>query len=755
MDSKFIKIAGAALLCCVLASIALPAQVHIQGIPLTIQNPVDLRNFNNSYVLPTFDNGVLQTYADSIAGTLDCKTCKNNFYGKGTDVSIDIKTAGRLEVQPDGSKLWLLRINSPSAFGMQFYFSKFKLPFGATLYFYNEEKTMVLGAFTSDNNNPDATKEIQFGTQWITGKTIFIEYYEPFYAEFEGELVLNDIIHIFRDVFFKSGPFASGNIGPCHKNVACPEGAGWEKEIKAVALILYYDSSNKLSAQCTGTLINNTENDGRPYFLTASHCLRVPANNPKHDYSTWLFLFNHQSVTCNSDGSEVGVNTTQSVYGSQLLANEDYLNPVSDYALLELNTSEHVLSGYGVCYAGWDRSGFPGNPPFVGLHHPRGDIKKISIENNPVLSTALSSTVANSNANAWQVSDWDVGVTDNGSSGSPLFNSNHRIIGQLCCGFSKCVGSNSDNGQPDWYGKFSSSWNFGGFSYWLNPFSKAVYSLDSYCPVSCFDGIQNGDETGVDCGGLSCPPCNLTSGGSICRTVQFTVNNKNTTSKIINVCDPNVVLTPYSYNEPSCSGITAAAHWQHITTTRDTWCKNIDDRGEAALLLTSWFGQKCYCKFYKLFIGIQECDENKNLIGSGASHWFNIFDSDQNNDWDALNFYSFHLYDHLPGGFSLQGGKYYAIKIASYGGGVVNASNWKEYTSFIRVYTDNLLIQNKTITKHQFANFITIENSTVPATANIKVVAKTRIEILPNSTLESGAYYIDNFDCNSLDQFSQ
>ncbi len=103
----------------------------------------------------------------------------------------------------------------------------------------------------------------------------------------------------------------------------------------------------------------------------------------------------------------------------------------------------------------------------------------------------------------------------------------------------------------------------------------------------------------------------------------------------------------------------------------------------------------------------------------------------------------------------MQQGKYYAIKIASYGGGVVNASNWIEYTSFIRVYKDNLLIQNKSITNHQFANTITIDNSNVPANANVKVVAKTRIEILPKSTLESGTYYIDNFDCNNLDQFSQ
>ena len=40
---------------------------------------------------------------------------------------------------------------------------------------------------------------------------------------------------------------------------------------------------------------------------------------------------------------------------------------------------------------------------------------------------------------------------------------------------------------------------------------------------SCSDGIQNGDETGVDCGGSSCPPCNTTcdNGNSLTLTINL------------------------------------------------------------------------------------------------------------------------------------------------------------------------------------------------------------------------------------------
>lgn len=728
----------------ILAATAI-GQVSRPGVPMTIHRSLELRAFNNAVILPALDSSALEIYADSIAKTLDCKDCKSGFYGKGIEMVIDVKASGVPEVQPGKGRLWLLPVTSATAYGMQFYFSKFHLPEGATLYLYNQDKTMILGAFTSENNNRDSSQAIQFGTQWIEGNTIYIEYYEPFDAEFEGELIINHIIHIYSDVFLRSSPFEFDVLDPCHINVSCPEGKGWEKEVNAVAIILKYNYSNKLTGICSGTMINNTAKDGRPLFLTAKHCVGF-SQDPQSNNSTWLFLFNHQSKNCNSDGSDVGTSTTQSVYGSLVLSAD--VSPLkSDYALLELNTTPAVLASFGVCYAGWDRRDMTGPPPFVGIHHPRGHIKKISFEYDPVISFTYDYGIPNPEYYTWKVNDWDKGVTAKGSSGSGLFNSNHRLIGQLKGGNSECDGAFSDNGESDFYGKFSSSWVFGGLSFWLDPYSKGDLFIDTYCPVSCSDGIQNGSETGIDCGG-NCPPCNTQgSGGSVCTTIQHTINGRSTIkSNIVNVCANSIVISPYAYT--SCMN---NALW-NVTVIE----QKVGNNKPCAFAGTPPGIPKecstrftplpnCYCTYDRLFLGVRECDENKNSTGAEYAHWF---DYNANLSGQSI-FKQFKLKDYLPPGATIEEGKYYAIKTAT------SKNGWKEYTSFIRVYKDHLHIQNKNITQHQFANTIIIENSLMPAGKQLKIAAKSKIEILPNSTLENGTFYIDNFDCNSLDQFSQ
>ena len=57
------------------------------------------------------------------------------------------------EILDNGDWLWLYHIYSENSYALQFYFDIFRLPKGATLYFYNEEKDMILGAFTSENNH--------------------------------------------------------------------------------------------------------------------------------------------------------------------------------------------------------------------------------------------------------------------------------------------------------------------------------------------------------------------------------------------------------------------------------------------------------------------------------------------------------------------------------------------------------------------------------------------------------------------------
>lgn len=249
-----------------------------------------------------------------------------------------------------------------------------------------------------------------------------------------------------------------GQSGACNINVLCPLGNGWEPERNSVALGLSGDGTGRFS----GSMIMNTCGTNRPFFLTANHVYNLAT--PVQNVSGWRFTFQAWSPTCTPSQNSDGVTYN----GSTLRAN--WAN--SDFCLVELNTTPPTNSG--INYAGWTRSTTPAQNA-TGIHHPRGDVMKISRANNTVTRTGYYT----SGTTYWQA-NWSpqnngagqtvTAVTERGSSGSPLFDQNHRIIGQLHGGPSVCSGSQL----WDYYGSFDVSWTGGGtnatrLSNWLDP----------------------------------------------------------------------------------------------------------------------------------------------------------------------------------------------------------------------------------------------------------------------------------------------
>jgi subtilisin-like proprotein convertase family protein len=115
----------------------------------------------------------------------------------------------------------------------------------------------------------------------------------------------------------------------------------------------------------------------------------------------------------------------------------------------------------------------------VGIHHPNTDEKRISFEYDPTTTTSYLGTAVPGNGTHVRVEDWDLGTTEPGSSGSPLFDQNHRVIGQLHGGYASCTSQTSD-----WYGRFSVSWTGGGspssrLSDWLDPTGTGAMTVDT------------------------------------------------------------------------------------------------------------------------------------------------------------------------------------------------------------------------------------------------------------------------------------
>ncbi len=351
--------------------------------------------------------------------------------------------------------IWLLGVHCPGARTINFIFSQYHLVKGASLFIWSANRQQFLGAF-NEKNNTDANV---LGTTVIAADQVVLELHVPLSRINEVQLEIGTIVHGYRPVLVSHfdedrGPY--GTSGACNNNINCPVGADWQVEKRAVALIL--DGG---FASCTGALVNNTANDGTPYFLTANHCYG-------NTTTSWVFVFNHEASTCTGTTGP----TNQTVSGCTLRAK----NAGSDFCLVELSAVPPAT--YNVQYAGWDASDANTVSAAIGIHHPSGDLKKISFENEaPALGTW-------SGAQTWNVAQWDDGITEPGSSGSPLFDQNHRIIGQLYGGGSACSGA-VENGQGDSYGRFGVSWDAGTsaatrLKEWLDPGNTGVLVLDGY-----------------------------------------------------------------------------------------------------------------------------------------------------------------------------------------------------------------------------------------------------------------------------------
>jgi hypothetical protein len=199
----------------------------------------------------------------------------------------------------------------------------------------------------------------------------------------------------------------------------------------------------------TGCLINNTQSDDTPYFLTCNHSTEGDALGDST--LSWNFMFMYETENCSNPQEEPQWKELGS--GAILLANIS-INDGSDFALLRLNKDpKEVLSNDSIYYAGWDRNDEQDSGG-VAIHHPQGDVKKIAtVKGN--ISTYINNTdlyflYMDSTSNGYS-------HPEDGSSGSPLFNSHSKVIGQLYG--SSDFGCSYPAQDYAYYGKLYSSWN--------------------------------------------------------------------------------------------------------------------------------------------------------------------------------------------------------------------------------------------------------------------------------------------------------
>ncbi len=383
-------------------------------------------------------------------------------------VDITLEHSGTWQTLPNGDRVWLCALQSTGALGLTILFDAFKLPAGARFFAYGSNQ-QVLGAYTAQS----CLSSGKFLIGVIKGEKVFLELFEPASAQGQSKISTKRI-DVAYDGHALNGAEDFGTSLPCNVNVNCAAGSTWQAEKKGVARILMVFSNGE--GWCSGTLIANTSNSYEPNFLTAHHCQLI-GNNP--DFSLWRFDFDYESVDCSNPGTEP---VPHSVLGSQRLA----YRQETDFMLLKLNP---IPPSYDVYFNGWNRDGNASTipPKATYIHHPDGDIKKISVDNQAV--TIHPSVLdwgpgfGTSPGNSHWKSIPDVGIFQPGSSGCPIFDANKRIVGQLHGGgwnaMDPCIIFSA------FFGRFNLSWDQGStantrLKEWLDAANTGAVTQNGY-----------------------------------------------------------------------------------------------------------------------------------------------------------------------------------------------------------------------------------------------------------------------------------
>lgn len=428
--------------------------------------------FNADRSKLSFDALDMNKLADEDALT-DEKGVGPKRFAIGHEVDVRPAADGRWSTRADGSLVWTFEVDTPDAAHLNFGLNPFHLPDGATLTIAATDGSTSIGPFTAENNNVTG----QYWTQVLMASSAVFTLTVPAGRQDEVQLALVKIGHGYRGFGARTKYCKSG---ACNMDVAClGPNDPWNDNRRAVAAY-----TRGATDTCTGSLVNNTANDHRLIFATAGHC----GMNSNANAATIVAYWNYESATCRTPGSAASgtalpkPNTTYN--GATFLANHGTTSS-SDWTLLEF--VQPVNPAYNHYWAGWDRTGVapvcaqPGDPASTtgmcaSIHHPGVDEKRITFIGQTMDIRQYLQPAAGSGTSHWYV-HWDPSppllpgiqpppasiapnVTEGGSSGSPLYNAEHRLVGVLSGGLSAC-GATGEN-LTDYYGRLAIGWEGGG-----------------------------------------------------------------------------------------------------------------------------------------------------------------------------------------------------------------------------------------------------------------------------------------------------
>ncbi|MBZ2179716.1 MAG: pre-peptidase C-terminal domain-containing protein [Acidobacteria bacterium] len=350
----------------------------------------------------------------------------------------ELLARGQWSELPDGRAVFQAALRSPGAKGLRL--EVLGLPRGTgRLWLYPGDEANPVQPVGPYEGGED------FWTALVEGESLVLEFEAPAGAPRMLPFQVGRISHLFASLVPAKGGTGEAKLGPlspgretalgCNLDVTCyPE---WDERARGVGRYLFETDGG--GAFCSGSLINTRNSSGIPYFLTADHCVSTPAEAR----SVQVFWF-YQSSICN--GPPRNLRDVPTTLGATYLTSGAL--EAGDYSLLRLTGTVPN----GLTLAGWTSTDPEVGAEVTGIHHPTGDYKRISFGNKaePILARGRPEPM-------YHTITWRGGVTEGGSSGSPIFNRDGQIVGMLSGGPKPPAGKTECDLQPayDWYGRFS------------------------------------------------------------------------------------------------------------------------------------------------------------------------------------------------------------------------------------------------------------------------------------------------------------
>ncbi len=453
------------------------------------------------HTLATVDVAALQAEDEAMAMLMNIPPTRIGFNLK-TD--FDLGNSGTLETLADGSLLWRLRVRSAGALWIGVGFGTCLLPSGAKLWVYDEALTQL------EPSLPPISPV--HGQRWrypIAGDTAVVEIHYSATAG-EPDVHLGTVLHGYEP------PLGDDDCPEdCSPDVTCGD-FGIEDINRGVMRMYmpidFVDCDTTGLAMCSGSLVNNTAQNCRQYVLTASHCVPNPGLAGGAS-----FLFNYERPECCAGVAP----DTDVVYGATFRASwpGGFTDPPcfpsdpggNDVALVEID--EDIPAAFNARYNGWSRA-LNTNDEVGSVHQPAGaQSKKVAVNFDGY-------DIVNNRRLA--IPEWDIGGIKSGSSGSPLFSEDARIIGVVSTGGpdSDCPTVNTG------FGRFDAAWTGGGSAAtrlrdWLDPASSDNISIPGRedvvnCDVPPYAGNLQAPGGGAPFpGGTTSMTLALTNGGDL------------------------------------------------------------------------------------------------------------------------------------------------------------------------------------------------------------------------------------------------